>query len=135
MRNRILLLTASLLIPLLATQLAPGASLTWTTSILSQSDGCGIGDNITQKWLSPASTWSNANPDSATFGGSPSSPTYSLTKDGAGTLKLSGANTYTGTTTLAAGVLNLNVGETSGPTRPAPARASARATADCWATA
>ena len=41
-----------------------------------------------------------------------------LTKAGAGVMRLDGSNTYTGTTTLAGGVLNLNVGQngtTSGP--------------------
>ncbi len=52
------------------------------------------------------------------IGPHPSSSSIPLTKSGAGTLVMSGANTYTSTTTLGAGTIKLNVAEIAGTSGP-----------------
>src|SRR4029077_18849597 len=55
-----------------------------------------------------ASRTVTVNGSTLTVGGVISGSGFSLTKAGSGTLTLSGANTYTGGTTLNAGTLNIN---------------------------
>ncbi|MBI3162007.1 MAG: autotransporter-associated beta strand repeat-containing protein, partial [Chloroflexi bacterium] len=76
---------------------------------ISVGDVQGAG-NITSGVAGAVTLTTGSNNTSTTFSGTLSngSGTVSLTKDGAGALTLSGNNTYSGTTTLNAGTLNIN---------------------------
>jgi len=60
----------------------------------------------------------NVNANTATIVGALTGGTTGLTKGGAGTLVLAGANTYGGITTLASGTVNLGAAETLGTSGP-----------------
>ncbi|MEI6676256.1 MAG: autotransporter-associated beta strand repeat-containing protein [Verrucomicrobiota bacterium] len=65
--------------------------------------------------------------DNAKSGSATGTTTVGLTKAGTGTWVLSGANTYTGVTTLTSGTLNLGVAETVGTSGPLGKSAAANA--------
>ena len=81
----------------------------WTNAISFSDTGTISGGTITLAGSSPAVT-ASAN---ATIG-SVLTGTMGLRKLGSGTLSISGANTYTGTTTISAGAFQLGVGGTTG---------------------
>ena len=60
----------------------------------------------------------NVNANTATMSGALTGGTTGLTKGGAGTLVLAGANTYGGTTTLTTGTINLGSAENAGTSGP-----------------
>ena len=72
--------------------------------------------------LAPGAAIDVANGATLTYGGvianAPGSSAGSLTADGGGTLTLAGENTYTGTTILSAGTVNLGAAETAGMSGP-----------------
>jgi autotransporter-associated beta strand protein len=57
--------------------------------------------------LAANQTWSNNSTNALTVGGIITGTNFGLTKEGTGTLVLSGANTYSGGTTVSAGVLSI----------------------------
>ena len=64
-------------------------------------------------------TWEQDSTNAFTISGIISGATYGFTKTGTGTLMLTGANSYTGTTTVSAGTLQLGNGTITGNIIPA----------------
>ena len=67
--------------------------------------------------LGAAQTWTNNSANTLTVNGAVSGAS-SLTKAGTGTIMLSGTNTYSGTTTVSGGLINLGVAEIAGTSGP-----------------
>jgi autotransporter-associated beta strand protein len=104
---------------------ADGYTLTLTPA--SSTDGIVVGSSVPASTiaanvaLGASQTWTNNSVNSLTVSGRVSGGGNNLTTAGTGTIILSGANTYTGATTISAGTLQIGNGGTTGSLSPSSA--------------
>lgn len=96
--------TATGALTLSGTQLTVGAS---GINVQANAAAATISSSVV---LGAAQTWSNSSTNALTVGGIVSGSGFNLTKGGSGTLVLTGANSYTGSTSVSGGTLQLGNG-------------------------
>ena len=87
-----------------------GTALTLGASGIAMQANAGAATISSPVALGATQTWSNASTNALTVGGIVSGTGFNLAKSGSGTLVLTGANSYTGSTSVSGGTLQLGNG-------------------------